>query len=415
MKSRVIGLLLCSALLWGSLSAQTDDSSVVERTYPFSVDAVQKALQRIGGFGGGKLPVLDGFVTATDLDRYDHPYFQYRVHLKAVDANNTLVSVEAKISALLAKDPSHPEYQALPSNGRLEADLHDRLQQALRGPSETPIRTPKNKQSSPASPQPGEVAAGKPAPAEMTAQAQLDAILAERQSVREKAASMQTQLDQMKASAPAPANAAKIGSVKHSGVGVMSRQNFGGPVLFRAQAEDEFEIVELTSGWAQVRLAPDSTGYIQADELNLPPGVQEKPADTQAAKSTAQIPSVQPDLGFSVSREDVTLFSGDWARLKGKKVLFVYAQPRGLLSDMGNEDAKLGYAKRIFESRYRSVSQSKTDVEGVVVVFLGARGGVAAATLSDIQQWLEGGLPEAAFVNRCSLDPPTEFRSMRLN
>ena len=66
MKSRVIGLLLCSALLCGSLSAQTDDSSVVERTYPFSVDAVQKALQHIGGFGGGKLPVLDGFVTATD-------------------------------------------------------------------------------------------------------------------------------------------------------------------------------------------------------------------------------------------------------------------------------------------------------------------------------------------------------------
>jgi hypothetical protein len=414
MKSRA-ALLLCSAVLCGFLSAQTDDSSIVERTYPFSVDAVQKALQRIGGFGGGKLPVLDGFVTATDVDRYDHPYFQYRVHLKPVDANSTLVSVEAKISALLANDPSHPEYQALPSNGRLEADLHDRLQQALHGPSETPVSTPKNKQSSPARPQPEEVAAGKPAPAEMTAQAQLDAILAERQSVREKTASIQTQLDQMKASGHAPANAAKIGSVKHSGVGVMSRQNFGGPVLFRAQAEDEFEIVELAAGWAQVRLAPDSTGYIQADELNLPPGVQEKATDTQPAKSTAQAPPVQPDLGFSVSREDVTLFSGDWARLKGKKVLFVYAQPRGLLSDMGNEDAKLGYAKRIFESRYRSVSQSKTDVEGVVVVFLGARGGVAAATLSDIQQWLEGGLPDAAFVNRCSLDPPTEFRSLRLN
>jgi len=414
MKSRA-ALLLCSAVLCGFLSAQTDDSSIVERTYPFSVDAVQKALQRIGGFGGGKLPVLDGFVTATDVDRYDHPYFQYRVHLKPVDANNTLVSVEAKISALFANDPSHPEYQALPSNGRLEADLHDRLQQALRGTSDSPITSPKNKVTSPARPQQEEVASGKPAPAEMTAQAQLDAILAERQSLREKTASIQTQLDQMKASGHAPANASKIGSVKHSGVGVMSRQNFGGPVLFRAQAEDEFEIIELASGWAQVRLGPDSTGYIQADELNLPPGVQEKPADTLAAKSAAQAPSVQPDLGFSVSREDVTVFSGDWARLKGKKVLFVYAQPRGLLSDMGNEDAKLGYAKRIFESRYRSVSQSKTDVEGVVVVFLGARGGVAAATLSDIQQWLEGGLPEAAFVNRCSLDPPTEFRSMRLN
>jgi hypothetical protein len=51
----------------------------------------------------------------------------------------------------------------------------------------------------------------------------------------------------------------------------------------------------------------------------------------------------------------------------------------------------------------------------VVVVFLGSRGGVAAATLADIRQWVEGGLPDAAFVNRCSLDPAAEFRSMRLN
>jgi hypothetical protein len=51
----------------------------------------------------------------------------------------------------------------------------------------------------------------------------------------------------------------------------------------------------------------------------------------------------------------------------------------------------------------------------VVVVFLGSRGGIAAATLSDIRQWLEGGLPDEAFVSRCSLDPATEFKTMRLN
>jgi hypothetical protein len=412
MKSRVAALVLCWALLGGCLWAQTEDTSVIERSYSFSVEAVQKALQRIGGFGGGKLPVLDGFVTAADLDRYDHPYFQYRVHLKPVDANTTLVSVEAKISALHAnQDPSKPEYQVLPSNGRLESDLHDRLQQALQGTSESPSVPVKNKDAS--RPPSQEFALGKAAPAETTAQAQLAAVLAERQSVREKTASLQAQIDQMKASDHAPANAPKVASVKRSGVGVMSRQNFGGPVLFRAQAEDEFEIVELASGWAKVHLGPGSTGYIQADELTLPAGMTEKPPETAAAKSQAAPPPA--DLGFSVSREDVTVFSGDWARLKGKKVLFVYAQPRGLLLDMGNEDAKLGYAKRIFESRFRSVSQSNTDVEGVVVVFLGSRGGVAAATLSDIRQWLEGGLPDAAFVNRCSLDPPTEFRSMRLN
>jgi hypothetical protein len=404
-------LLAMCAYVW----PQSEDSAAVERTYPFTVDAVQKALQRIGGFGGGKLPVLDGFVTSTDPELYDHPYFQYRVHLKSVDLNTTVVSVEAKISALFVnQDPEHPEYHALPSNGRLESDLHDRLQQALRGMTASPPLQQK-KDAVPPAQQPAEVANTKSSSSSTSAQAQLDAILAERQSVREQTASLQTQIDQLKASDHKPANYAKVASVKRSGVGVMSRENFGGPVLFRAQAEDEFEIIQLQSGWAQVRLGGDSTGYIQGDELSLPAGMVEKPADSPAAKAPAPAAVPQVDLGFSVSREDVTVFSGDWPRLKGKKVLFVYAQPRGLLSDMVNEDAKLGYAKRIFESRYRSVSQSKTDIEGVVVVFLGSRGGVAAAALADIRQWIEGGLADEAFVNRCSLDPPAEFRSMRLN
>jgi hypothetical protein len=403
-------------LLGGALWSQSEDAAVLERTYPFSMDAVQKALQRIGGCGGGKLPMLDGFVTSTGLDRYDHPYYQYRVHLRSVDANTTLVSVEAKISALYAnEDPAKSEYQTLPSNGRLETDLQDRLQQALGG-TPRPVAVPtKHKEKSLPREQLQPVATASASAAESNAQAELDAILAERQSIREKTASLQAQVDKMKASGSASANASKVGSVKRSGVGVMSRQNFGGPVIFRAQAEDEFEIIELASGWAQVRLGPDSTGYIQADELTLPSGLTEKPSSAPVEKSSVQAGVPQADLGFSVSREDVTVFSGDWARLKGKKVLFVYAQPRGLLSDMGAEDAKLGYAKRIFQSRYRTVSQSKVDVEGVVVVFLGSRGGVAAAALSDIRQWIEGGLAEEAFVNRCSLDPPTEFRSMRLN
>jgi len=51
MRIRGAFLVLCSALLCCCLWAQTDDVPAVERTYPFSVDAVQKALQRIGGFG----------------------------------------------------------------------------------------------------------------------------------------------------------------------------------------------------------------------------------------------------------------------------------------------------------------------------------------------------------------------------
>jgi hypothetical protein len=414
---RLFSIFVIAALLCGNSWAQVDAGTEVERTYPYSLEAVQQALQQIGGFGGGKLPIVDGFVTPTQgqLEHYEHPYYQYRVHLKPVDANHTVVGVEAKISALYAdSDPARSEYHSLPSNGRLESDLHDRLQEALHPATAAPGSgqpAAKDSVSSAKSAAP----TGKGASALAAWQEQLDAILAERQSVRERAAALQAQIEQLKTADHKPANAGKLAWVKHSGVGVMSRQNFGGPVLFRAQAEDEFEVVQLESGWAQVRLGSDSNGYIQAEELNLPPGIVEKTATAAAAVSKGGATASAPDLGFSVSREDVTLFSGDWIRLKGKKVLFVYAQPRGLLSDLANEDAKLGYAKRIFESRYRTVSQSNADVEGVVVVFLGSRGGVAAATLSDIRQWVEGGLADEAFVNRCSLDPATEFRSMRLN
>ena len=348
-----------------------------------------------------------------EVDRYERPYYQYRVHLSSVDAAHTTVSVEALISALYSNPiQSQSEYRALPSNGRLEADLLDRLQRALDPNAPRPESASATRPGRsftfhfPSPPKPAPVAGP-------TLQQQLDSVMAERQAVREKTTAAQAQLEQLRAGGRKPGNGSRLASVKHSGVGVMSRKNFGGPVLFRAQAEDEFEVVALQDGWAQVRLETDAPAFIQAEELSLPPGIEDRSAAAVAA-GTSSNPN-PPDLGFAVSREDVNLFSGDWARLKGKKVLFVYAQPRGLLSDLGSENAKLGYAKRIFQSRLKTILQSQPDVEGVVVVFLGNRGGVAAATLSDIRQWAEGGLTDEAFVNRCSLDPPTEFRRLRLN
>ena len=427
-RRHAMALLVVSSLLVAELAwSQTGNSATIDRTYAVSIETVQKGLQQIGGFGGGKLPIVDGFVTSTadQLEHFEHPYYQYRVHLNPANGASTTVSVEAIITAWYADpDPKRAEYRSLPSNGRLEKDLLDRLQEALRGslpatgsaPAATLTPNPNASRDADAgkAASPSAKVSKLPLKAGPT-QEQLDAVLAQRQAVREKTSTLQAQIEQFKIADRKPANASRLASVKHSGVGVMSRQNFGGPVLFRAQAEDEFEVVELQSGWAKVRLASDSTGYIQSDELSLPEGWAEKTAAAAAQTSQANPDTSSRDLGFSVSREDVTTFSGDWVRLRGKKVLFVYAQPRGLLSDMANQDAKLGYAKRIFESRYRSVSQSKTDVEGVVVVFLGSRGGIAAATLSDIRQWVEGGLPEEAFVNHCSLDPPAEFRTMRLN
>jgi hypothetical protein len=428
-KLALAGLLTLVAWLFCAPAwSQAAASAVVERKYSSRFEVVKKTLEQIGAQNGGRLPMLDGFVSSLNavLENYERPYFQYRVRVTPVDANTTTVGVEAHISAWYADpQPDRAQYRALPSNGRLEADLLDRLQEALNARSKSD-RTVTNAPSAPAPPAVTTIPAvvpvtspatipGKASSAPATLQQQLDAILAERQSIREKTSSLLAEIEALKAAGLKSADADKFGLVKHSGVGVMTRMNFGGPVLFRAQAEDEFAVVALQAGWAEVRLSPDSTAYIQADELILPSGVLEQPALSETAALPRPEPQRQFDLGFSVSREDVNLFSGEWAQLKGKKVLFVYAQPRGLLAGLAVDDSKLAYAKRVFESRYRTVLTSSPGVEGVVVVFLGGNGGVAAATLVDIRQWVEGGLGDEAFLNRCSLDPAAEFKGVRLN
>jgi hypothetical protein len=50
-------------------------------------------------------------------------------------------------------------------------------------------------------------------------------------------------------------------------------------------------------------------------------------------------------------------------------------------------------------------------VDGIVVIFLDQRGGIAAATLEDIAHWTDGHLSQAAFLKKCSLDPPGAFEN----
>ena len=411
---RVCALMLVSGMLCVQAWSQAE-SGAVERTYPVSVEVIKKSLEEVGA-RGGRLPMLDGFATGvSEGDHYEQPYFQYRVQTTPVDGNSTRVKVEARISAwYLDPKPSRSQYRSLLSNGRLEADLLDRLQDSLAGKSAKPEAASISNPPVAASATSAGVTVASQPNAAGSLQDQLDAILAQRQAVGEKVGALQAQIGELKAKEGKP-GAVRLASVKRSGVGVMSRMNFGGPVLFRAQAQDEFEVISRESGWALVRLGPDSTGYIQADELNLPDGVVETTAPTAVAVASEPASTQVADSGFSVREENVRVFSGDWARLRGKKVLFVYVQSRGLLAALSGDSAKLAFAKGIFESRYRVATVKNPEVEGVVVVFLGNKGGVAAATLTDIRQWVEGGLAEKAFLNRCSLDPPAVFPDTRLN
>jgi hypothetical protein len=105
------------------------------RTYPRNEAELRKALQELGAFHDGTLPVLEGFaVVGVDLlPRYDRPYYRFRVGFEPAAEGRTTLRIEAVVTARFADAAGLlTEYRSIPSNGRLEADLFERLDSYLR-------------------------------------------------------------------------------------------------------------------------------------------------------------------------------------------------------------------------------------------------------------------------------------------
>src|SRR6202022_2107987 len=100
------------------------------RTYARSKEEVDGALKELQAYAGQKLPIVDGFVVmgAEPLDRYERAFYQFSIDILPATGASCVVRVSAKITAWYAdKDPAKAGYRVLPSNGRLELDLLDRL------------------------------------------------------------------------------------------------------------------------------------------------------------------------------------------------------------------------------------------------------------------------------------------------
>jgi hypothetical protein len=106
-----------------------------ERTYARGENDVKKALQELGAFDNAALPVLEGFATlgADGPVGYDRPCYRFRVMFDEAGSGSTTVRLEAVVTARFTDPPgSRPEYRSVPSNGRLETDMLDRLDGYLR-------------------------------------------------------------------------------------------------------------------------------------------------------------------------------------------------------------------------------------------------------------------------------------------
>ena len=432
---RNLFLVFCLAVsvLWVRVSFA--QSAPYERTFAQSKSVVEKTLKELQPSTSGRLPLLDGFTRPGDrpLDRFQRGYYQCVIEVSSAPAGETLVRVSAKITAWYS-DPASSKsgYQVLPSNGRLETDFLDRLEDALGGGASSSTASPR---ASSATSLPGSKAGvstpGVSAPIPNTgipagsmASSKLPSTPANSpfklgNSVgSERAASLETQkavagkhMEELTKEAKGleeilhnQAHPSNLVSVKKSDTPVLGSPIEGAKVLFLAAAEDEFEILDMNASWVHVRISGLSRGWIRRSSLEMP--------ETFASDAKIENPtSPSATEHFQVKDGQIASFPGTWEPLHGKTVKILTVQKISGTAAQTGAEAKLEFARSLFDKEYAELTKAPTTAAGVVLIFDSEDGGMAAATLPVLQQWKAGALSDQAFWRRCFFDPPETFIS----
>jgi len=398
-----------------------------ERTFSESKANVEKALEELGSFKAGRLPMLDGFADLGDrpLDDFERGYYKCTAQVTSTSSGGSVVRVSAKITAWYA-DPagSKSGYQALPSNGRLETDFLDRLQEAL-GNTRVAKSSPSRVQSTPlpivtdaappasSSPLTGNPNASSKASASASSPFKIGTAptgdLAPRQTPPDK------HLDELNLEAKNleeilhnQSHPNNLVAVKQSNTPVFANPSEGGKVLFRATSQDEFELLDMDAKWVHVRISGISRGWLLRSSVEMPEAFESAPP-SQSSPAQAPGRSVSSDKApFQVENEEIASFPGSWAPLAGKTVKIISVQEAKGQTD---PKAKLEFAKSLFTREYVELARNSSTAAGVVVVFDAVDGGMMATTLPVLEQWKSGTLSDQALWHRCYFDPPELFSS----
>ena len=366
------------------------------------------------------------------LERFKNGYYECSIQVSPATGGGSMVRVIAKVTAWYSdSNPAKSGYRTLPSNGRLEGDLLDRLGEALEPGRTQPAPIPAPSGFSATSPQPAPSglprspdirppdypgsgrtgSLGPPAPAtgarpegagaansqsNDAAGSTLEREQAEKHANELRA--LAENLDEILRNQAHPGN---LAAVRHSGTPVYAKPQTTAAVLFSAEAQDEFQILEVEPAWVHVQISGASRGWIRRAQVELPEGFAETPGKAAETGTT-------PGISFRVARESVSKFPGDWQPLRGKMVKVISVEPTAGLSSSPRE--KREFAKSLLAAEYHKIAASGQALAGIVVVFDSADGGQLAATLADLSQLQDGRISEAVFWQRCSLDPPEAFR-----
>jgi len=417
--------VLFSVVLSQTLFAQTKP---VERTFHVSRADAEKALRKMQAYSGARLPTLDGFVAPDEpsLQSYQRGYYQYSVQVDSVNATQSRVRVSAKITAWHEdQNPSQSGYRVLPSNGRLESDLLERLEAALGTPLASASAPPQPQPQSSSKPGATDSGTRPSASAAVAARAPTDSsnpFTATRSispSVPNRAEALAgnsakdlmdrhvQQLTQEEQSLQEvlrnQSHPDDLAAVKTPRTPVLSRPLASSAVLFLADAEDEFQVLGTQGDWVHVQISGLSRGWIRASQVDLPGTLPANPDQATDPRSKHE--------PYRQTREETSLFPGDWDPLRGKQVRIIWVQPDGGADPETAGQSKMNMAKGLFRKTYPHIAQGAGQVDGVVIVLDSADGGMAAATLSVLERWSQGKLSDEAFWKQCWFDPPGAFEA----
>jgi hypothetical protein len=423
-----------------------------ERAFPQSKATVEKVLRAMQAASAGRLPVLDGFATSDHpLDRYQHGYYQSKFQVNASPSGGSIVRVSVQVTAWYA-DPASARsgYQALTSNGRLEADLLDQLGDQLSGkvpqldassaakaprrpfPSEksatgtSPVSQPSSRQSSPEESSSAQAAGRAPDATESVVVAPVPQLpgngggfsssLAQSLAEQEKSgpqagqkkladeypSALRAEADSLEEILKNQSHPKNLVAVKKSGTPVVATASLTAKTLFLATAHDEFEMLDFSRDWVHVRISGLSRGWIWRNSLEMPESIP----NTDAPASAAPGP-VAAEL-FHVTREETAPFPGNWAPLRGKSVKIVSVEKINETKDAG-PNLRLEFAKSVLDKDYAELAQKTRELAGIVLIFDSIDGGMIAATFPTLEQWKAGKMSDAALWHQCFFDPPETF------
>ena len=408
-----------------------------ERTYAHSQAEVEKALAQIRPTAKGRLPTMEGFVEATEqpLEHYTNGYYDCTIKVSQASTGGTVVRVTAKVTAWYSDaNPAKSGYRTLTSNGRVETDLLDRLGEVLdpgkpqsanggaagdgglgtggtvpsgafrSANSELPdAPTPYVPGATPlpavggvgtkADPSAGGNPAGAPDPTE-----------AERARAEQHANEMSNLAQNLEDILRNQARPDNLAAVRKSGTAVYARPEARSHVLFSAEAQDEFQILDVQPEWVHVQISGASRGWIRRGDLELPEGFVQPSA---AGGGNSE----KSEVTFHVSRETVTRFPGDWEPLRGKMVKVYDVEPTAGMATSAK--AKLAFTKSLLTSTKPDSTPGAGAAAGVVVVFDSSDGGQISATAGDLEQFRGGRISEETFWRQCKLDPPEAFQETK--